>query len=563
VTEAPPVRFSRLLLDQRVPMRDGVTLSIDVYLPDEGDGPWPVVMNRTPYDNTVGGLSRYFPETARYFADRGYVWIGADVRGRGDSEGEWVPFFNEGPDGYDTIEWIAQQPWCDGNVGMMGGSYNGFVQWAAARERPPHLRALVSSAAAGRWMHELPYMNGISRPYWISWLNLVGGRTNQLLDIVDWNAVWRHRPFRDLDLALGRTNSVWRTWLQHETFDDYWQPLSLEGHFAGIDVPALHITGWFDGDQWGEMFYWHGMVDESPAGTRQKLLVGPWEHGGVRLPKRSLGGLEFGAEAEPDINAIHARFFDRWLKGIENGVDQEPPVRIFVMGRNEWRDEDQWPPAGCMATPIYFHSDGRGTGASGGGTLDLQAPNGEEPFDSYIYDPDDPTPSQPGAAAPFAAADFDKSWRMDRGDVLVYTGEPLEEDLELSGHPFIILHAASDCPDTDWFVTLCDVFPDGRSMEITAGCMRATHRGGLRATPCPLEPGTIEEFKIEMMATSNIWLSGHRLRVTVASGDYPAARRNPNTNAPTGDDDEVRVATNTVYHTPAHPSHLLAPVVRR
>ncbi|MDQ3547483.1 MAG: CocE/NonD family hydrolase, partial [Chloroflexota bacterium] len=351
---------------------------------------------------------------------------------------------------------------------------------------------------------------------------------------------------------------------EHNTFDDYWRQLSLTGHFHKIDLPVMHITGWFDGDQWGELFYWHGMLNDSPAADRQWLVSGPWDHAGTRTPKQELGGRDFTPAAVTDMNALHLRFFDRWLKGVENGQDADKRVRLFVMGDNQWRDEDQWPPAGTVETPFYLRSAGAANTLAGNGTLTRNAPEGDEPADSYIYNPDNPTPSvQEISSLPFGDVPFDNRWRLRRDDVLVYTSEPLETDLEITGHPCIVLHAASDCPDTDWHVALCDVHPDGRSEQLTSSAMRAAYREGIEAAPTPIEPGRVYEYRIELMATSNVWKAGHQLRVTVASAAWPGTARNPNTNASTGDDDEVRIATNTVHHTRAHPSRLLAPVVVR
>jgi putative CocE/NonD family hydrolase len=561
----PDQTAPRMQWDVRVPMRDGVELSADLYFPPAGEGPWPVILQRTPYDNTAA----LWVNIAVYFARQGYAFVSQDVRGRADSDGVWEPLVNEGADGYDAIEWIAAQPWCDGKVGMMGGSYGGFVQWVAAKERPPHLTALVSTAAAGRWLEELPYRFGITTPYWMFWLNLVGGRTLQQPiyanpAVPDWPRILTHRPLRDLDLALGRTNTVWRKWLEHNTFDDYWQRLSLRGHFQNLDLPVLHITGWFDVDQWGELFYWHGMVNESPAAGNQWLLAGPWDHAGTRTPKQQLGGRDFGAHSLADMNAVHLRFFDRWLKGIENGQEQDARVRIFAMGVNEWHDEDQWPPAGTEEVTFYLHSGGQANTLGGDGMLSLQAPVAEEPADDYTYNPDDPTPSVPDLSGlPFGDYPFDNRWRLRRDDVLVYTSEPLQEDVEITGHPFVVLHAASDCIDTDFYVMLTDVQPDGRSDELTSGQLRAAYRAGIDAPPTPIEPGRVYEYRLELMAISNVWKRGHRIRISVQSAGYPGTARNPNTNAATGDDDEWRVAHNRVFHTAAYPSRLLAPVVRR
>lgn len=564
-------RMPRLMQNTRVAMRDGVELSCDVYLPPTGDGPWPVILSRTPYDNArEGGVKR-----AVWFAKRDYAVVLQDCRGRCDSDGEWNPFFDDARDGHDTVVWCGEQPWSTGKVGMMGGSYGGFNQWMAAREQPPYLAALVTTSSAGRWMEELPYRFGVYSTFWIIWLQLVGARTSQPgyggafdgLAPIDWEWVTTRRPLRDQDLVIGRLDSVWREWLRHQTFDDYWQEISCRGQFHKIDLPVLHITGWFDGndfngDQMGQFFYWHGMLESSPAADRQWLLAGPWDHGGTGNPQQRFGERDFGPHSVLDMNEVHLRFFDRWLKDIDNGQDREKRVRIFTMGRNEWRDEDEWPPRGTTVVPFYLHSGGRANTLGGDGTLSREAPSGNEPSDSYIYNPENPTPSTPDMSK-FPSPDYplDNRWRIRRDDVLVYTSDPLEADLEITGHPFFTLFASSDCPDTDWHVTLADVLPDGRSEELTWGCLRAACRGGVDVPPEALEPGTVYEFKIEMPATSNLFKRGHRLRVTIASAHFPMACINPNTNAAIGDDDEVRLATNTVHHSSVYASCLLAPVV--
>jgi putative CocE/NonD family hydrolase len=552
----------RFLWDQRVPMRDSVHLSADIYLPPE-EGRYPAVLQRTPYDNTMP----LWVKIASYLAGRGYAFVSQDVRGRCDSEGEWVPMVNEAQDGYDTIEWIAQQPWCDGRVGMMGGSYGGYVQWMAARERPPHLVTLVSTAAAGRWLQELPYMNGKFTPYWLWWLNLVGGRTLQqsLSDPagkppINWKKLVLHRPLKDIDQVLGRTDTLWREWLAHPTWDAYWQHLSLDGYFEQIDLPVLHITGWYDGDQWGELYYYNNMVAHSPAADKQYLLSGPWDHAGTRTPQATLGGIDFTQAAVLDINDIHRRWFDYWLKGEQNGQEEQAPVKFFVMGRNEWREDAAWPLPGTQVTPYYFHSGGRANTLAGDGGLNPAAPE-QEPGDTYTYNPEDPTPSVPDLES-YPGGDylFDQRYIERRDDVLVYTSPPLEEALEVTGTPFVVLHAASDVIDTDFAAVLTDVYPDGRSVALAEGIMRASYRDSLES-PTPLTQGQVYTYKIEMNATSNAFLPGHRVRVTIMSARFPSYCRNPNTGAPEGDDAVVCLANQTVYHSQAYPSHILLPVI--
>lgn len=560
----PDVRF---LFDLSIPMRDGVNLSADVFLPEK-EGRYPVILQRTPYDNT----SPLWQSISVFFAKHDYVFVSQDVRGRCDSDGEFEPLMNEDKDGYDTIEWIAAQPWCDGKVGMMGGSYGGHVQWMAARERPPHLVTLVSTASPSRWMQEFPFMNGKIMPYSMWWLNLVGGRnmqhslaqfgTGSNKALLNWKKLLRHRPLRTLDQAIGRNNTVWQKWLDHMTYDDYWRQLALDDYYPLIDLPVLHITGWYDGDQWGELNLFKNMVAHSPASGKQFLLSGPWTHAGTRTPQAELGGVNFTQAAVLDINEVHLRWFDYWLKGKQNGQEEEPRVKIFTMGRNEWRDEPAWPLPGTQMTPYYFHSGGRANTLGGDGRLAAGQPE-DEPADSYTYNPDDATPTVPDLDN-FPLGDFplDHRFTERRDDVLVYTSDVLEEEVEVTGTPFVVLYAASDAVDTDFAAVFTDVHPDGRSVPLTEGILRTSYRESL-VEPTLIEPGKVYEYKIELMATSNAFLPGHRIRVSIMSARFPDWNRNPNTGAPIGDDEEFVLAHQTVFHNEVYPSHLLLPVILR
>ena len=563
----------RAQLDLRVSMRDGVALSVDLFLPDAPGGAppaWPTILQRTPYDNARRQTPRfYWVEVARYFASRGYAFVSQDVRGRGDSDGAWHPFMNEAEDGYDTVEWIAQQPWSNGRVGMMGGSYGGLVQWLTAREGPPHLTTLVSTAAAGRLMEELPYRHGKLRPPWAMWwLNMVAGRTVQPPELIDWPRVIRARPAKDVDLAAGRRNTVWRTWLAHPTLDDYWRQMGMLGRFARIDLPVLHITGWFDGDQLGQLYYWRQMAAHSPARDRQFLLSGPWDHAGTRSPEPRHGELEFGDAAALDMNAIHLRWFDYWLRGHGAAPTDFAPgcrSRIFLMGDNRWRDDPTWPPPSAAAERWYLRSGGRANTAAGDGRLEPAAPPEGEPPDRYTYDPDAPTPSsETPEGFPPSEVRLDQRWLLGREDVLVYTSAPLAHPLEVTGHSFVVVEAATDAPDTDFAATLYDVFPDGRSMALCDGIVRASYRNDSgRPETAPLDPGRPYTYRIELVAISNVFLPGHHVRVAVMSARWPAYDRNPNTGAPPGDDAVARPAAQVVLHDRDHASHLLIPVVPR
>jgi uncharacterized protein len=541
----------RFHFDARVPMRDGVELSADVYLP-AADEPQPAMLERTPYDNANADMI----ENAAFFASHGYAFVAQDVRGRGDSEGRFIPFEGEAEDGYDTIEWIAKQSWCNGKVAMMGASYAAFVQWVAAREQPPHLITIVSTATSGRWVQD-PQRNGKLRPHFFAWLHRVGGRTMQPMvptaegePLIDWSQVFSHRPYKDVDRALGRMNTAWRDWLAHADDSDYWRELSAFHSFSRITIPVLHVTGTYDGSAEGQLESFERMISDSVASDKQYLIMGPWDHAGTRKPQAELRGLEFGSEAVVDVRAIHLRWFDYWLKGVENGQGEEPRVRLFTMGRNRWRDEPSWPVPGTSEWPYYLAPEGRLS----------PTPPRSDGSDTYAYDPNDPTPSAPDMST-FLVSDapLEHSYAERRADVLVYTSEPLETELEVTGTPHVLLYAASDAVDTDFAAVLTDVHPDGRSMLVAEGLVRASFRSG-RGPALPT-PGQIYEYSIRLNPTSIAFLPGHRIRLCIMSAEFPAYDRNPNTGARIGEDEQVVVAHQTVFRTSTCPSALVLPAV--
>lgn len=552
----------RFLWDTKIPMRDGINLSTDIYFPN-AEGCYPLILQRTPYDNSNPASAAI----AQFFFEHDYIFAIQDVRGRCDSDGEWDPWMNEGPDGFDTIEWLARQPWCNGKIGMMGGSYLGFVQWMAARECPPHLTALAATVSLGRWGHEFPVMNGKVNLETLHWLDLVGGRTQQFASynvenpVVDWNYIVRTRPMIDMDKTLGRTNTVWRTWLEHiDLDDDYWKKITLQkADFQRINLPVMHITGWFDDDQVGALHYYNGMMEHSPARGHQYLLIGPWDHAGTRLPKTQLGDLTFPENALHDFKAIHLRWFNHWLKGMDNGVRQDVRVRLYAMGDNKWKEYPTWPVPGLRLTPFYLHSNGNAISRQGDGTLDFDEPI-QEPEDRYTYDPEDPTPGMRNFPQDYYLP-IEQSFAEERQDVLVFTSAPLEMELEVSGIPYAMLYAASDAVDTDFAVVLCDVFPDGRSIRLAENILRASYRDSLEH-PTPIEPGRVYCYRIELNSISNVFLPGHRIRIDVMSARYPTWSRNPNTGAPEGYDEEMHPAHQMLFHKKEYASYILLPMVK-
>jgi putative CocE/NonD family hydrolase len=541
-------------------MRDGVLLSADIYFPPGGPagGPYPVVLARTPYDN----LNPVYVEGAQYLAEHGYVCILQDVRGRHDSDGEWVPFRNEGPDGYDTVEWAAEQPWSTGRIGTMGGSYGGWFQWALAREKPPHLSTMVSTAAGGAWMQEIPFHNGVLMLAMLGWHNLVGGRSMQRPELItNWPDVFRHLPVREMDTLLGRRLDGWREWVDHPTLDDYWKSVRLDEDFAHIDVPALHITGWYDGDQPGALYFHGGMCAESSAAEDQAIVIGPWDHRGTRLPRQVTGGVDFGPDAVLDVLDLHRRWFDHWLKD-EPGAPLPARARIFLTGVNAWHDAQSWPPAHTVPTPLYLRSNGAANTLRGDGRLDLEPPESVEPADVFTYDPADPVPAvvdENFYSPTVVETPLDRRFQHRRDDVLVYTSAPATSPIVLAGIPQVHLFAATDGPDTDWFVALHDIAPTGASMHLAEGRLRGRFREGLE-TEVLLEPDRVYEFVLSTTAIGHVVQPGHALRLTVTSSDFPTWDRNLNTGDPIGSGTTMRIATNRLLHEPASPSRVVLPV---
>lgn len=545
----------RVDFDVRVPMRDGITLSADLHRPAI-PGQYPAILLRTPYQKT----SKDCFELGTYFASRGYVVVWMDVRGRGDSEGVFVPYRNDGVDGYDAIEWCAQQDWCNGNVGTLGGSYLGRIQWLTAVLRPPHLKAMAVLVTPSDPFVEVP--TGTESPMHLCWRHLVSGRVVQNPDVVNWEKVYEHLPLLTMDEALGRLLPGWREALQHPTLDEYWQPLCYQNRFGEVDVPVLHISGWYDDEQVGTPLNFMGMVREgrSPA-TRaaQKLLMGPWPHQVNRDTR--LGAVDFGQEAVIDLRGYELRWFDHWLKGIDTGIMNEPPVRIFVMGANHWRDECEWPLARTFFTRFYLHSGGRANSRFGDGWLSLEPP-GEEPPDRYDYDPANPVPfiteptsNQIGGPDDYAAVER-------RDDVLVYTTPFLEEDVEVTGPVTVELYASSSALDTDFTAKLLDVWPSGFAQRLGDGIVRARYREGMDRQVL-LKPGKIYEFKIDLWNTSQVFRKGHRIRLEISSSAFPKYDRNLNTGGELARETRMVIASQTVYHDRLHPSCVILPVIPR
>jgi putative CocE/NonD family hydrolase len=553
-----------------IPLRDGVATYADVYRP-AGDGRYPVLLSTTPY-STERFPSAY--EAAIYFAQRGYVYVYQDVRGRHESDGVWEPFRNDERDGFDTIAWAAKQPWSNGKVAMQGGSYLGQNQWRAAQASPPALVTIFPMVASTSIYHDWITLNGGWRlSFNFGWgpvrmesriMQNPGPHTTAGVGAMHYDRVQWHLPLRTMPRLVGRQARFYDDWLAHPDYDAYWKPLNVEEMFERITVPVHTLGGWFDIFSQGTLRGYVGMSHKGGSEQARKssrLIIGPWGHG----PSQKFGALDFGPTANVDALAIQLRWYDYFLKGIDDGFSTEPPVALFVMGRNEWVQEREYPLARTQWTPLYFASGGAANSDRGDGRLTWDKPAASASSDRYRYDPDDPVPSLGGnncCGTPTPAGPQDQRPIEGRRDVLVYTSDYLAEELEVTGPVKVVLYAASDAVDTDFVARLVDVHPDGASYNMAEGILRARHRGGTDK-PRLLTPGEIYRLEIDLVGTSVAFRQGHRIRVQVTSSHFPQFDRHPNTGAAFGTTSEVRVAMQTVHHDAARPSHIVLPVIPR
>ena len=565
--------------DVDVPMRDGTILRADVTRPD-ASGSFPVIIERTPYSKTGGENAVKAPD---FFARRGYIVIIQDVRGRFASEGDFYPFRDDGAgplqDGYDTIEWAAAQSWCNGKVGMIGGSYSGATQYQAARSRPPHLVAQFVRESSADYYHEWVHRGGAHEHgfslYWVRTVthqNLAHlvppeeleeqkARFEKILaEIDDW---YLRLPLYPCEFVVGL--SEWHNdFLAHTEHDAYWTDLAVAPDHDQIQTPIYHLGGWYDIFLAGTLKNYTGLRRQArteAAREAQKLIIGPWIHGPTNTDKSIAGEIDFGPEGARNINELRLPWFDHWLKGRPTGILEEPPVTLFVMGRNQWRAESEWPLPDTRYANYYLRAGASGSVESlNDGSLSADAPSGDEPPDSYNYDPENPVPSIGGNTLGIPAGPVDH--RSVDARCLTYTSPPLEAELEVTGPVTAVLHASSSALDTDWIVRLEDVFPDGRSINVCDGILRARFRDSFEK-PELLEPDKVYRFEIDLWATSNAFMPGHRLRVAVTSSCFPRFDRNLNTGGPIHREAAGQIATNTVLHDEVHASHIVLPLIER
>ena len=537
-------------LDVKVTMRDGVRLSTNIYRPD-APGKFPVLLMRSPYGNGSAGNTE-----AAYAVNRGYVVVLQDTRGRYESEGIFDAMQPEALDGFDTQQWVGAQPWCNGKIGTFGGSYVGYTQWMPAPLRSQYLVTMFPVVTFSD-LHDVVYQNGAFRlELFGPWSFEMSHPYNVPLDSIEKQSgkIMMSLPLIDMDKMLGWKIPNLRDWMMHPEHDLYWDRTSIGDGYSKINASVFAIGGWYD-------ILLKGTIDNflkmtSPCITpeirnKQKLLIGPWVHD---EGKRKVGELDFGEEAVLDEPELMLRWFDNQLKGIDNGIVEEPPVKIFVMGENKWRFENEWPLARTIYQNYYFHSRGNANTLTGDGFLDMNLSK-EKTSDKFIYDPENPARTV-GSMGPYDQLEVEK-----RTDVLVYSTPPLKNDIEVTGPVFAIVFASSSARNTDFTAKLVDVYPDGRAIRICEGIIRADHRNP-SVPPSNIEPGKIYKYKIDLWATSNVFKKDHQIRVEISSSNFPRFDRNLNTGNYFATDTDWVKAEQIIYHDEEYPSCIVLPVIK-
>lgn len=538
----------KAIYHKKVQMRDGIALATDIYLP-AAEGEYPTLLIRDIYTNgSTANRQRY----AQFATTNGYAFVFQSARGRYDSDGQWYPYFQEINDGDDTLTWIAEQPWSNGKVGMFGTSYLASVQWLAALNRNPALVAIAPAMSPGNYYRDVAYPGGafslLSRARW--GIGLVGGRTTAGFP-VDWINGIGHLPLETLAESVGFDVRHFRDWLDHPSYDAYWEPLNLEARASEMIVPALNFGGWYDVFLRSTIGSFKTMTEEAATETAragQRMIIGPWPHGWNVSTKT--GDQEFGDDAVLDVEPLLLEWFDYWMK--DGPEPAGAPIRIFVMGENVWREEYEWPLARTEYKPYFLHADK---------SLSSQPPARRSASLDYTYDPADPVPTLGGnIMEPTLRGPYDQAPLDSRKDVLRFVTEPFAERTEITGPIVAEIYASTDAADTDFMAKLIVVKPDGTAFNLVDGVIRARYREGFDR-PKLIEPGKIYQYSLDMWATSYVLSPGDRLRIDVTSSNFPRLARNLNTGAEFAKTSAMKKARQTIHMSDEYPSHVLLPVV--
>lgn len=580
-----------------IPMRDGVRLATDLYFPKDAGDKLPVILIRTPYDKDRFYQGEWGPATT-LFAGQGYAVAVQDCRGKYASEGVFVVSKRDGEDGYDTVTWLATQPWSNGNVGTYGCSYLGEVQMFQSKLRNPHLKAMIPQAAgtslgtADNRNRFFIYNGGaIELSPVLGWFYQFGSKVyfrpppgipKEVRDKIvpffssapnipplDFKEIWWSLPVIDMMRKAGGLPTDFEECVSHRPGDPWWDDFGYIADSNRFDVPAIHVNSWYDYGV-AETLYFFNLFQRNAESVRcrdnQFVIISPTSHCRSEFTvdnhivgERNVGNPQF------DYWKIYLAWFDHWLKGIDNGITKMPKVQTYVMGKGEWRSEKEWPLAQTQFTKYYLHSDGHANSRFGTGRLSTEIP-GNEPPDRYVYDPKTPVPSVGGPICCTGTADappgaFDQSKVEARHDVLVYSTPVLEEGVEVTGPLQLVLFVSSSAKDTDFTGKLVDVYPDGTAYNVQEGILRARYREGFDREVF-MDEGGVYKLKITLHATSNYFAPGHRIRLEVSSSNFPRFDRNLNTGGNNFDETEWTIAKNTIHHSKKYSSHILLPIIK-
>ena len=553
-------------------MRDGVALATDVYRPADLDAA-PVILMRTPYGR--GGLER----DARFFAGHGFVVAAQDVRGKGGSEGLFEFYSHDLTDFRDTVAWILEQSWSTPAIGTYGCSYLGEVQIIQATTLEPALKAMIPQASAGgtgtaggRYRYFSGVVGGAYELHQaLGWFPTRGQKdprapTKEIE--VDFETAQRILPLNSIMSRIGAPPNDFDTIISTPLDSPYWSAKGFLDDGDAIDAPALFVNSWYDygvGDTLHQFEHFRGHTRSDEYRSEHRLVIGPGIHCATEeATARTVVGERNLGDARIDLWSIYLRWFDAWLRDNRDTLDDLAKVHYYVMGRNVWRTSDSWPVPGTRLTPLFLASDGEANSANGNGRLTFTPP-ARARSDTFVYDPDDPVPSLGGPLCCTTSQEalpgsYDQRPVEARPDVLVYTTEPLAEEVEVTGPIAATLYLSSDVPDTDLTAKLVDVYPDGRAFNVQEGILRVRYREGFDRQVF-MEPNTVYEVTVDMQATSNVFLRGHKIRLEISSSNFPRFDRNLNTGGRNFDESTWRKARNTIHHTPEHRSRLLLPVV--
>ena len=530
-------------------MRDGVRLAANVFLPDN-HGRLPVILERTPYGKSAD------PAPYESFVDHGYAVVLEDVRGRYESEGVFEPLRQEVADGDDTLNWIARQPWSNGKIGMIGGSYRGIVQWKAALSGNPHLKAIFPVVSGDDDYFDRFYSRGgaMKLGHRLEWMaeNLKAPGFQP-----DFSKFILHLPLRTSDVAAtGKPSDMYREAAAHPAYDAFWRSISTREQLLKVHVPVFAVGGWYDNYAESDLEAYAALHKTSGL---NRVVIGPWPHS----MSYKFNEADFGGNSQVPVRTLQLAWFDQWLMGKDTPLVSEPPAKVFLMGANRWLETREWPPAEARPHKLFLESAGHANTVGGDGGLGDHASH-HSLEDHFVFDPRDPVPTRGGALCcnpqvlPWGP--MDQRPVEQRPDVLVYTTKPLKEDVETAGPVEAVLYVSTSAKDTDFTVKLVDVFPSGYARNLSDGILRLRYRNSLEHAD-PVKEGEVYRVTVNAGVTGNVFLKGHAIRVEISSSNFPRFDRNPNTGGPIADETRLVKATQTVYHDREHPSHVLLMVM--